>query len=188
MAITGGNRQVAAGLAGRRIDTPGASPPRFPLERVGAVRSAIFAVLQSEQVGLLVCSAACGADLIALQAAASLGIRRRIILPYNVADFRASSVVDRPGDWGPVFDETISSVGSTGDLVVLNGRPADAGSYAQANKAIVQDVLHAGLTPTPIAILVWEGTRRANDDATANFCSLARQAGLAERTVLTWEV
>jgi hypothetical protein len=60
-------------LAGRRIDAPGADPPRFPLERVSAVRRRLADLLVQEQATALVCSAACGADLAALEAAEQLG-------------------------------------------------------------------------------------------------------------------
>ena len=50
-------------------------------------------------MSVLVCSAACGADLIALQAAGRVSLRRRIVLPFEPSRFRDSSVVDRPGDW-----------------------------------------------------------------------------------------
>ena len=54
-------------LAGRRIDAPGADPPRFPPERVPAVRQRLVDMLAAEQAAVLVCSAACGADLVALR-------------------------------------------------------------------------------------------------------------------------
>src|SRR6266498_3550858 len=135
------NRHVAAALAGRRIDRPDEPVPRFPLHRVAAVQTRIAKVLSLERIGLLVSSAACGADLVALQVAATLGIRRRIVLPYNIGDFRASSVVDRPGNWGPVFDEAIMSVRATGDLIVLSCPVGDEKSYSRANEAIIDEVL-----------------------------------------------
>jgi hypothetical protein len=51
-------------LAGRRIDA---------LEHVSAVRRRLADLLVQEQATALVCSAACGADLAALEAAEQLG-------------------------------------------------------------------------------------------------------------------
>jgi hypothetical protein len=96
-------------LAGRRIDASGTTPPRFPLSNVEEVRSRLAgAFVRLHAVGL-VCSGACGADLVALEAAEQLGMRRRVVLPFVPDRFRKSSVVDRPGDWGRVFDRQIAA-------------------------------------------------------------------------------
>ena len=91
-------------LAGRRIDKPDADAPRFPLTGVDLVRGRLHHLLSEKKVTTFVCSAACGADLLALAAARDLGIRRRVILPFTRERFRVTSVVDRPGDWGPLFN------------------------------------------------------------------------------------
>ena len=88
-------------LAGRRIDLPEAQVPRFPLENVQEVGRRICEALYEMHAVALVCSAACGADLVALEQAKQLGLRRRIVLPFAPERFRETSVVDRPGDWGP---------------------------------------------------------------------------------------
>src|SRR3954454_21697157 len=94
-------------LAGRRMDAPGTEPPRFPLENVPVVRQRLAAMLAKESAVALGFSAACGANLIALEEAERLALRRRIVLPFSPERFRETSVVDRPGDWGPVFDRLI---------------------------------------------------------------------------------
>ena len=59
-------------LAGRRIDAVNAKERRFPLANVELVRKRIREMLKTEDATAVVCSAACGADLIALSEAASL--------------------------------------------------------------------------------------------------------------------
>ena len=86
-------------LAGRRIDAADTNPPRFPLEAVPTVRRRLADLLAKERAVALVCSAACGADLMALEEAERLGLRRRIVLPFPPERFRKTSVIDRPGDW-----------------------------------------------------------------------------------------
>ena len=108
-------------LAGRRIDAPDAETPRFPLANVPLVRDRLRAFFVERGAGTLVCSAACGADLVALEAAESLGMRRRIVLPFDPARFRQTSVTDRPGDWGPTYDRLVETARREGDLVVLEG-------------------------------------------------------------------
>src|SRR3954453_19171963 len=119
----GGGAVIA--LAGRRGDAAGTDPPRFPPEAVPAVRQRLADLLTKERAVALVCSAACGADLVALEEAERLGLRRRIVLPFPPERFRKTSVNDRPGDWGPVFDRLVAAAGATGDLIVL---PAVSGS------------------------------------------------------------
>ena len=88
MVISSSAGTVVA-LAGRRIDAEPTDEPKFPFERVGAVRDAITAKLMSEQARALVCSAACGADLLALDAAEELELRTRVILPFPRCSFAA---------------------------------------------------------------------------------------------------
>jgi hypothetical protein len=178
-------------LAGRRIDAPHAGPPRFPLDRAPLVRQQLADLLVEERATALVCSAACGSDLVALEAAEQLGLRRRIVLPFGPERFRGTSVTDRPGDWGPVFDRLIATAEAAGDLVVLNGGDDDDKAYAAANEAIIREAQRLALaegagSPTRLlAAIVWEGTARAGSDATDDFRRLAQQAGFEERTVLT---
>src|SRR3984957_6214255 len=124
-------------LAGRRIDAPDTDPPRFPLQNVPIVRRRLAALFSAEHAEALVCSAACGADLVALEEAERLGLRRRIVLPFPPERFRETSVTDRPGDWGPVFDRLVAAAEAAGDLVILQstGDDNDA-AYAAAVQAI----------------------------------------------------
>jgi hypothetical protein len=149
-----------AALAGRRIDAADA-PPRFPLANV--------------------------ADLIALEAAGRLGLRRRIVLPFAAERFRATSVTDRPGDWGPLFDRIVGEVAAAGDLVLLGLEEGDEGTYAAANHAILNEAegLAGGDPPAVVAVIVWEGASRGAGDLTEAFATAARARGHPVREVLT---
>jgi hypothetical protein len=139
----------------------------------------------------LVCSAACGADLVALEQARQLGLRRRIVLPFAPERFRKTSVVDRPGGWGPVYDQQLAATAAAGDLLVLDTVTGGDTAYAAANEAIVREAQALARTGRPddphrlIAILVWEGAPRPGNDATARFRDLARRAGFEEQSVST---
>lgn len=184
-ATTDARHCVVAALAGRRIDAPDAEKARFPLGRAPAVRNAIAETIKREAIGLLVCSAACGADLLALDVALDSGVRCRVVLPFNPVEFRRTSVTDRPGDWGPLYDRVIATVATANDLIVLDGRAEDEGAYSQANEAIIHEATLAASPNRAVAILVWEGQPREGSDATAEFRQLAVSAGMDERTVLT---
>jgi hypothetical protein len=172
-------------LAGRRVDAPDAKEARFPLENAGAVRERVRAVLQ-EKASALVSAAACGSDLIALSEAGRLGLRRRVVLPFERRRFRETSVIDRPGDWGPVYDQVLDAVEAAGDLVVLQAG-SDEEAYAAANRAILDEALALGKTMhQPVgALLVWDGKSRGDDDVTEDFGVEARKRGLTVTEVPT---
>jgi hypothetical protein len=179
-------------LAGRRIDAPETEPPRFPLKNVPMVRERLAALLAAEHAEALVSSAACGADLIALEEAERLGLRRRIVLPFPAKRFRETSVTDRPGEWGPVFDRQIASAEAAGDLVVLDVQGGDDdAAYAAANQAIIgeaESMARAASDGTPfrlVVVIVWEGSAKAGTDASGGLLILAKQAGFEERSVST---
>jgi hypothetical protein len=178
-------------LAGRRIDAPDAKPARFPLARVEAVGERVAKALRDLNARALVCSAACGADLVALEQAERLGLRRRIVLPFAADRFLVSSVTDRPGDWEAVFKREVAAAAAVGDLVVLDGKEADERAYAAANDAIIEEAqaLARATNGKParrlIALLVWEGQARPGSDATDQFGKLAANAGFKVESVLT---
>jgi hypothetical protein len=94
---------VIVAVAGRRIDAADAAVARFPLANRGLVARRIGAALGRLDATAVIASAACGADLLALEAAQRQGMRRRVILPYAEEWFLEDSVLDRPGRWAGAF-------------------------------------------------------------------------------------
>lgn len=181
---------VIVALAGRRIDAANAREPRFPLNNVDRVKDELEGLLVRLNAVALVSSAACGADLLGLQVAGQLGLRRRIVLPFGAWKFRDSSVVDRPGPWGELFDAITAQVESQGDLVVLSGKPDADQSYAAANALLVEEAMQLAHESQDDSIrcaaaVVWEGTPRPGTDLTAQFAGLARAAGWPVYEVIT---
>src|SRR5688572_23363310 len=124
-------------LAGRRVDVSDAAQKRFPAENASAVKQQIRDFLQSHDSHALVCAAACGVDILALEAAGELDLRRRVVLPFDKATFRASSVVDRGGDWGERYDRITSEVEGQGDLVEFAHNKDDGQTYFTGNLEIL---------------------------------------------------
>jgi hypothetical protein len=181
-------------LAGRRIDSSDADAPRFPLANVPLVRQRLRSFFAEHRATTLVCSAACGADLVALEAAQSLGMRCRIVLPFEPEKFRETSVTDRPGDWGPLYDRTSEVVRHAGDLVVLANCGEGGAAYAAANQRILEEavsvakstVANDAASPSEaLAAIVWEGRSRGPDDNTQQFAELARERGLKVQDIST---
>ena len=96
-------------LAGRQQRTGCAA-------RVPAVREAIVKRLNELSAIGVVSSAACGGDLLALEAASSARIPTRIVLPFAADKFRKTSVIDRPDPayWGPALRSADCSCPVTG--------------------------------------------------------------------------
>ena len=173
-------------LAGRRVDALDATQPKFPLQNIENVGTAVRALLKKHRAMAVVCSAACGADLIGLAEAGKLGLRRRIVLPSARDKFRETSVIDRPGDWGSMYDSILDVVEAQGDLVVM-ANPDGEDPYSAANRAILEEAMALGKACSEAvgALLVWDGVSRGANDYTDQFGVEARKRGLEVFEVLT---
>ena len=176
-----GTDGMVIALAGRRVDAIGAKQSRFSPEpeNVERVRLLIRAMLFGKGAIALVSSAACGADLLALEEAGRLGIRRKIVLPFSRTKFRFTSVIDRPGNWGPAYDKAIEEAAAQGDLIVL--QPEGEGkAYVETNHTIIEQALTLGydLRRPVAAVRVWEGKARGADDLTEEFGLYAKHRGI----------
>lgn len=162
-------------LAGRRIDAPDAPRPRFPLSHVARVRERLRTLFVEREASVLFCSAACGADLIALEVAGELGMQRCIVLPFEAEHFRDTSVTDRPGDWGPRFDRLLEQVGPRG-ILTLSPEEDGASAYEAANLVLLDEARACAVAEgtRPLAVLVWEGRSRGGVDHSASFLEAAR--------------
>jgi len=174
-------------LAGRRIDPPDVSITRFPLENSAVVRERIAVLMTATQATALVCSAACGADLLALEAAHALALDCYIVLPFSEDRFRDTSVVDRPGEWGPIFDHAIERAEAMENLFILDLPDADDASYLAVNRAILgQARVLARSNAQPLeAVIVWDGQPRDATDITAAFGEEAKSLGIPLREIST---
>jgi hypothetical protein len=173
-------------LSGRRIDSPETQGPCFPQQNIELVRRRVIHFFEQLDPAVLVCSAACGADLLALEAAETLGGRRRIFLPFEAARFRETSVVDRPGDWGPIFDRLIHIAETSRDLVNLHLAETED-SYLRTNAAILEEScsLARDLDLPVAAALIWDGASKGPLDFTGSFDKAARARGLEIHEVST---
>jgi hypothetical protein len=171
------------------VDAPNALPVRFPAANLATVRERIRAVLTEVIATVVVASAACGADLLALDVARELGIRCAIVLPWDRADFREISVVDRGGEWGGMFDRVVNVAGDAGDLYTLGRGVHDARAFIATNDTILDmaQTIAGAVHPTDevVAMVAWDGGSRGADDVTAQFITSARGRGLRVVEILT---
>jgi len=175
-------------LAGRRVDAPGAAAARFPLEHSAIVKEKIKALFVSLKPNALVTSAACGADLLALEAAGELGIQRSIVLPFNQQLFRSSSVVDRPGEWGSIYDQICKQAATEEGVQVSDYPQNDDETYRRSNIDILEEAktLADKYDSTGLAaVIAWDGKPRDDGDITDHFRKEARSRGFSIHEVNT---
>src|SRR5215831_10079922 len=159
---------------------------RFSPENAESVKERIREFLRAEKATTLVSAAACGADILALEAAGELGIRRRVVLPYDKVTFKHASVIDRPGDWGERYDRLMAEVDEKGDLIV-DDYDEDAESYFAANHDILDQAedLAEETGEQLSAVVVWNGQARGEEDVTKHFLEEAKQRGLKVTEIKT---
>lgn len=182
---------MVVALAGRRVDGLVAAIPRFPAARCGVVGDELRRMLRRLEARWLVSAAACGADILALEAATELGVGRRVVLPDRPEIFRQTSVIDRtgdlPGGWGDRFDRIIADVVARHELVVLPPPAAGVDVFFNANLAILDEAaqLAAAHRWPLLALVVWNGASRGPDDVTGHFRDEALRRGLPVHEILT---
>lgn len=166
---------MIAALAGRRIDANDTKNTQFPLEMKNRVYEEIYKFLRKRDINMLISSAACGADLLAQKAAGELGIEQHIILPFNHEKFIETSVTDRPGNWGKLFDEIYNKVADENNVLILNEFEDEESAYSAVTEEIINRAKELNQKKDQIiAIVVWEGNARSEDDETRAFYEKAK--------------
>lgn len=171
-------------MAGRRTDALGAEP-RFPLANRAIVRDRLRELFQAHEASALFCAAACGTDLIALELATDLQVPAWIVLPFPPEQFRETSVIDRPGDWGPVYDRQVRLAREAGRLITHAHPAGDDATYARANEDILDAAERFAAGRELRAVIAWEGKARVGTDITRAFADSARARGLPVHEILT---
>lgn len=181
-------------LAGRRIDAAGAETSRFPPENVAKVRESLTGFFALHKPAALICSAACGADLLALEAAGKLGVHRIVILPFPPNVFKEKSVADCAGNWTERYDSIYEEVQRKEEVIVLNYAEGDKEAYEKTNvemlkraESLLQTVTfnHEIEKKEIVAVAVWDGKPKSSRDATAHFMQEARSRNMIVEEIST---
>jgi class 3 adenylate cyclase len=94
-------------FAGHMIDAPDRVAPRFSAALVPAVEAAVRAQLVRFDRPIVYASAACGADLIGIEAALAMNAEVNVVLPFDRADFVRTSVSIGGESWIARFDAAL---------------------------------------------------------------------------------
>lgn len=168
--------------AGRRVDPPDTQVPRFPPSNVSEVSRRIRKLLGKQNPQAVVCSAACGADLLLLEAAGEMHIEQVVLLPSEPEAFRKSSVTDRPGNWGELYDQVFKTA-----RVEILQLPEGQEGYLETNRKLLdcgQQLAREHGVPAE-ALVIWNGISRGPDDVTAHFLHEAESRKLTVLAIST---
>lgn len=95
-------------FAGHMIDRPERTEPRFPAEQEPAIAEQIRSRIKQTNPAFGFSSAACGSDILFLEAMLEHGAEISIVLPYDAQRFIADSVDIVPGsNWRSRFDQVL---------------------------------------------------------------------------------
>jgi tetratricopeptide (TPR) repeat protein len=154
-------------FSGHMVDAPERETPRFPKEKVSAVRKAIAERLKQHGIGYGFSSAARGSDLLFLEELKKRGGCAQVFLPFPRNAFKRTSV---GYGWDDRFDRALEGV----EVVELapevppENKLPDA--YASCNKKVFETALHKAtlLDQEPILITVWNGNPGEGEGGTAD--------------------
>jgi class 3 adenylate cyclase len=166
-------------FSGHMIDRPGRPTPRFPQALEPAVSEGIRQKLGGLHAVIAYGSAACGADILFLEAVAALGGEIRLVLPYQPERFEEDSVAFAGEGWRQRF-RTLKDRAASVLVASEQARIDDPLVYRYANRILLGLALDraARLETTLVPLAVWDGQPGDGDGGTASNIQLWRSRGL----------
>jgi class 3 adenylate cyclase len=166
-------------FAGHLIDRPDRPSPRFPPSLEEGVARAIRERLTQLEAGFGYSSAACGADLLFLEALGGLQGETTIVLPYARDQFELDSVAFVPGSRWP--ERYRGALERATDVVIASERRMGLGglSYEYANVLIdgLAGLRADALDGEVIPLALWDGREGDGRGGTAATVEQWRRAG-----------
>lgn len=167
-------------FAGHMIDRPGRGSPRFPQELEPAVAYAIRSRLEAADPGLGYASAACGSDLLFLEAMLDRGGEVVVVLPYEREQFIRDSVSLIPGSkWRARFDRVLEHATR---VVTASTQRLEIGevSLDYANQLLLglASIRARQLETELTTLAVWDGLQGDGLGGTASAVKRWREIGL----------
>jgi len=156
-------------FAGLMIDQPNRPAPRFPESLEKAVYREIVSQLQKMDAGISYSSAACGSDILFLEAMLERKGEITVVLPHEKEAFKRDCVDTVPGaDWGERFEKVLKQAAHT---ITANDNSTMGSSVGYEYANLLQDglaVLQGLLLETDVcALAVWD--RRPGDGIGGTF-------------------
>lgn len=144
-------------FTGHMIDAPDRPQPRFPPYLLDRVETEIGATLEDLDVGIGHCSAACGADIVFVEAMLARGAEVHVTLPFARRDFIKTSVEFAGESWVQRFERALDAVTSV-TFATEEGHLGDDILFAYGRQVIEgKAILHARhLETSPILLAVFD--------------------------------
>jgi class 3 adenylate cyclase/tetratricopeptide (TPR) repeat protein len=148
-------------FAGHMVDRPDRSAPRFPMEIEPMVAEKIKAKVHELKPGFGFASAACGSDILFLEAMLEYGAEVSIVLPYNYDEFVEDSIAFVPeSNWRARCDQVLKRAARV--LTISTQRIEMSGvSYEFCNQMLLglASIRSRQLDTELVPLAVWNGKR-----------------------------
>lgn len=183
--VRGPARRVVV-FSGHRIDATGRARPRFPAaiaDRIGARIGEALATIDLGAGDLALTQGAAGGDLLFAEAALHRGARLRLLLPLELAEFIARSILPVAGGeaWRDRFADVLHRIGDDACLeapVVLGAVAAGDDAFERANRWLLDEAFAAAAPDdVPEALCLWDGRRGDGPGGTGHFVAEASRRG-----------
>lgn len=166
-------------FAGHMVDRPGRSEPRFPTNLESAVAKEIQDKIESMKPGFGFSSAACGSDILFLEAMLERDTEVSIVLPYNKEQFLLDSVDFVPNsNWHARFHRVLER--ATRVIVASTQKLEIAGISYEFGKQMLlgmATIRARQLDTALIPLVVWDGNPGDGVGGAASAAADWRSAG-----------
>jgi len=165
-------------FTGHMIDAHDRPDPRFPAALEPAVAAALRERVAHWHAPAVFASAACGADILMLEAALDAGAEVNVVLPFPRDEFVRTSVAPGGEGWGKRFD-TVLSRASRVILATTEGYLGDDVLYEYAALLVegLATLRATQLETAPLLVAVLEPGSPAHTGGTRHAVERWRQAG-----------
>jgi tetratricopeptide (TPR) repeat protein len=166
-------------FTGHMIDSPDRDRPRFPPGLEQSISAAIETELERLNAGFGFAGAACGSDILFLEAMAKRG-HIRIVLPFAAEEFVKTSVATQPrGRWTERFNVLLDHAEQ---VQVVSGAPSDWGGivfeYANLLLLGLARLRSRALDTELVGLAVWDKNPGDGPGGTAETVKSWRQHGV----------
>ena len=156
-------------FVGHMLDRADRAVPRFPASQEAAVAAQIARHLDETDARIGYCSAACGSDLLFIEAMRSRGAEVHVVLPYSADDFLDASVRYAGARWVARFGQALEMAASVKYLSEESVQGDDSLFGWMGRMLLGYATLAAQpLGADPVLLAVWDGRASALAGGTAD--------------------
>jgi class 3 adenylate cyclase len=165
---------------GHMIDHAARATPRFPIELEGAMASAVREKLSVLRPLAAYGSAACGSDILCLEAMREAGGETHIVLPFPAQEFHRISVDFAPGGWSERFERALAAADSVTVTSDHRARGSSA-TFEYANLVLtgMARLRSQALQTQLLGLAIWDGSPSAGRAGAAELVRIWQSQNVA---------